>query len=357
MKLDKIAKYIIWAAAIVIVFSIIAPWIFVQKSSWGIDFDTSSGVIGDTIGGIMNPFIALSGVLITFLAFYIQFLANRMQREHFEKQLKEDRDRFKDDLNFQKHQSQLSQFENQFYEMIAMHKGNVDDIQIAQKLGSGINEIKGRNAFILLKDELELSYLFAKLHFPDANYKVWMNEAYNVFFIGITKEDIGKHDFFKDLQSVKDNYKNSSYKFLSQNVQEVSNSKIEFDKELGYAIFEGHSPMLAHYYRHLFLTVKFVVNQSEDFLSYEEKRKYLRMLRAQLANYEQVMLFYNWLSAFGKQWLNDNNKFLTDYRMIHNIYQSLLLDGINLEEIFDVDKGYRIELNRIKDTLFEYQDW
>lgn len=34
------------------------------------------GVVGDAVGGILNPIIAIAGALLTFLAFYIQKLAN-----------------------------------------------------------------------------------------------------------------------------------------------------------------------------------------------------------------------------------------------------------------------------------------
>lgn len=119
----------------------------------------------------------------------------------------------------------------------------------------------------------------------------------------------------------------------------------------------GYATQLAHYYRHLFQTVKFVVNQDDKLLSYEDKRKYLRILRAQLSNPEQTMIFYNWLSGFGRQWENETNKFFTDYRMIHNIYQALLIPDIILEKIFDLNGNYLKEKNRAKDYLFEYQDW
>ncbi|MCS3531358.1 putative phage abortive infection protein [Chryseobacterium sp. JUb7] len=70
----------------------------------------------------------------------------------------------------------------------------------------------------------------------------------------------------------------------------------------------GHSAYLAHLYRHLYLTVKFVASQHQDFISYEDKRKYLRVLRAQLSNYEQALLYYNWKSGFGKKWEEKDEK-------------------------------------------------
>lgn len=54
------------------------PWALV-KHSW-IDFSTT-GQIGDTIGGIMGPFIAIAAAGLTFIAFWVQCKAN-IQRRH-----------------------------------------------------------------------------------------------------------------------------------------------------------------------------------------------------------------------------------------------------------------------------------
>src|SRR5690606_4309124 len=60
-----------------------SPLIFTSVSiSEKFDF-TETGQIGDTIGGIISPFIALAGVLLTFLAFYMQIKANQIQITQF----------------------------------------------------------------------------------------------------------------------------------------------------------------------------------------------------------------------------------------------------------------------------------
>ena len=76
-------------AVLLIILSFFAPIIFTQASSkWNF---TETGQIGDTIGGIMSPFIAIGGVIMTFLAFYMQVKANRLQREQFLNGLNKDR--------------------------------------------------------------------------------------------------------------------------------------------------------------------------------------------------------------------------------------------------------------------------
>lgn len=73
------------ASIILILFSFLSPILFTSSfSNW--DF-TETGQIGDTIGGIMNPFIAIAGVISTLLAFFMQIEANKIQRTQFIKSL------------------------------------------------------------------------------------------------------------------------------------------------------------------------------------------------------------------------------------------------------------------------------
>ncbi|WP_339655337.1 hypothetical protein [uncultured Maribacter sp.] len=80
---DTITKWILGISIFFIIFSFVAPVLFVSKAiSPKLDF-SETGPVGDTIGGIMNPFIALVGILLTFLAFYMQIKANEQQRQLF----------------------------------------------------------------------------------------------------------------------------------------------------------------------------------------------------------------------------------------------------------------------------------
>lgn len=351
IKLGFIEIAIIVISFLLIGFAFFAPSLFVKEASLDIDF-SNTGQIGDTIGGIMNPFIAIAGVLLTFLAFYIQYKANRLQR-----------DLFRDELDEQSEQFRKTQFENQFYEMLRLHKENVNEIQIDQTKFQVTRDnttkvevtIHGARAFDLLLSEFEVCFYVAKMSFPDKDYKIWINEGYGAFFHGVNSKKLELHPFFKKLDSI-----NESYSRLFNGINKILDKEsvdYNLEKELSFSLFHGHSSQLAHYYRHLFQTVKFITAQDNQFITYEEKRKYLRILRSQLSNQEQALLFYNWLSNFGKQWENEINKFFTDYRMIHNIYQDLLVIDIKLVELFDLKGSYLKEKDRIKDSLFEFQDW
>lgn len=348
-EITKATKWLFGLALLFLICASFAPIIFTSFSI--VDF-TNKGEIGDTIGGTMGPFIAIAGVLLTFLAFYMQLEANKLQREQFEIQLKEDRSQFKKELQYQQDQFLKSQFENQFYNMVSLHKENVNDISIE----NFSDRIKGRSVFPLFIEELRISYLFVKLFNPDNEIRTCLNEAYSIFFNGLDKLTEEKSILYRRLLFINKQYKVNKYEYFGNLISTQSNYKIKAKLELSFPLFNGHSHQLAHYYRHLFQTVKFVVSQEEEFISYEEKRKYLRILRAQLTNQEQVMLFYNWYSDFGNQWESEQNKYLTDYRMIHNIYQNILFEGITLKELFAVEGDYRREKNRVFDPLFEFQD-
>ncbi|WP_054513075.1 hypothetical protein [Chryseobacterium sp. ERMR1:04] len=80
---DWVTTSLLGLSILIIIFSFFAPYILtINASKSDLDF-TGTGQIGDTLGGIMNPFIALGGVFLTFLAFYMQIKANQIQIGQF----------------------------------------------------------------------------------------------------------------------------------------------------------------------------------------------------------------------------------------------------------------------------------
>jgi ABC-type multidrug transport system fused ATPase/permease subunit len=74
--------------------SIIAVPLFTRSGFMGFFDPEKTGYIGDTIGGITNPFINSAAVVVTGLAFYMQYKANKLQVSIFKKQLDEAREQF-----------------------------------------------------------------------------------------------------------------------------------------------------------------------------------------------------------------------------------------------------------------------
>ncbi|WP_207516110.1 putative phage abortive infection protein [Longitalea luteola] len=266
----------------------------------------SPNEIGDSIGGILNPIIGLVASILTFLAFYMQKRAN-------------------DDIQVQ---FKIQQFESQFYEMLRLHKENVTEIEIIS-FQTGIS-VSGRKAFIVMAQDyralLSRAVLFESALTP-ADFEI----AYGIFFWGYDEDE------FQSLSS------KSGGRVVGGNVASLS-----FIKE-----HQGYGSTLGHYFRHLFMMVKFVVNSS-IVPEYKEKIKYLKILRAQLSNHEQIMLFYNWLSRYGAAWENNENQFFTEYVMIHNLWrEELLQNELILKKVQELEKK---PVRLRKKPLFEYQE-
>lgn len=308
-----------------------------------VDDYSELGPFGDYIGGVLNPLISGFAVFAAGFAFYAQYQANKQVQKQFK----------------------VQQFENQFYEMIRLHKENVNTLylRIKKKVKySGKKQIvestvTGKMVFDLMAFEFQIIYMIGLKNFFNETPKARLNEVYNIFFKGISERDKGIHSFYDEILELESYLDKLDYKAFNTKIKDRLKFSRDITPKIEFALFKGHARQLSHYYRHLFLTVKFVANQDETFMSYEKKRNYLRILRSQLSDTEQIFLFYNWYSDFGKQWENNENKFLTDYRMIHNLFDDLLIDQFKLEEIFNLNGGYRKEAGRDFDSLFEYQDF
>lgn len=382
---------------ILIIVSFLSPYYFTKTDIGNsISFTEKTGFTGDTLGGIMNPFIALAGAVLTFIAFYIQKIAN-------------------DDI---KNQFKIQQFESQFYEMLHLHRENLNEMNIegyvfkytdndkskeAKKDSKEEKITSGKKVFVTMLKEFEAIHLictkvfmfkFNRLLSPQKDFEgkllkqLIFDHSYYVFFNGINlyKKNINRYkqndssgflnlvldDFVRELESKRHDHLELGIKefhlyYITGNIFTKNYRSQNLWLSFNYKPFSGHQSILAHYYRHLFQTVKFVVKQNENLIPYESKRDYLRVLRSMMSNQEQVLLLYNWYGGFGSNWeekasKNRKNKkgnyFFTDYRMIHNIPPELLINELKLREIFDGSyRNFLYEKERkVEDTLFELID-
>lgn len=374
VKLTWHSVYLLIIAFMLIAISFVVPFILTRNSiTADLDF-SNTGPIGDTIGGLMNPFIALAGVLVTGLAFYMQYKANLLQRKIFYKQLEEDKERFKTELatnkeqfdkqfKSQENQVKLQQFEAQFYEMLRLHKENVNEIEMFAKrrkiIGNSQEDehyefedylITKRNSFVELKKEFEFILFKAKKRFGSITPELYIT-CYEIFFWGLKGFD---NDDASLIERIVLEYSDDIQGDLAKMKDKQYNPEISLFEDLvnfDTLAFSGHSEFLGHYYRHLFHTVKFVVSAKDVLLTYDECRNYLRVLRAQLSNHEQIMMFYNWLSTYGGAWENNENKFFTEYGMIHNLWHQELFNDVFISEKVKQLKNTPVSLR--KSDMFE----
>lgn len=132
-----------------------APFIFTDKNST-LDF-VGSGEIGDTMGGLMSPFINIAAVIVTGLAFYAQYQANKQVKDQFE----------------------LQRFESQLYEMLRFHKEILNEIEYNNARGriaireiiKILSEYKGdkRGIEIVVENNFYIQYLRRIVSFVDSS--------------------------------------------------------------------------------------------------------------------------------------------------------------------------------------------
>lgn len=280
-------------------------WLYYNTIDHPKEFDVSTtGQIGDTFGGLTGPYIALIASYLTFIAFWVQYRANEQQ---------------KSDLS-------IERFENKFYELIGLHRDNVNEISIGKTTS-------GRKAFISMFHELKFTYLcvlnYYNNHYPykdsdKINDAVLYNIAYIIFFFGTGANSskmvidlIGNQyaNFFKCLEEESINGQQKAWREARQKKEPIAiNDGITiFTLNIKYKPMNGHMSRLSHYIRHIFQIVRFVDESYPDANDYEAKYVYITTLRAQLSAYEQLIIYYNALSVLGQPWLDvkkDGSEFL-----------------------------------------------
>ncbi|MBL0269342.1 MAG: putative phage abortive infection protein [Chitinophagaceae bacterium] len=340
---------------------IVLPLIFTLPAYFNlIDFSTK-GPVGDTVNGIAGPFIALLAAILTFLAFYIQYKANIQQREQFNTSLKEQKAAFLEQEKIWR----VERFENRFYELLKLHKSNVEEMNIGDKVFKS-------KCFVPMFYELRFCYVavydFYKStaddikSFHEYDKINLMNLAYTFFFFGIGIQSekhfvyrLNKgeahlfHQLKSFLQTIQDRYLRHSTEFPTSKYYQhnlpLSGEADERTTEFYYYPFDGHVNRLGHYYRHLYQTATYIVNQ--DFLADNEKYEYVKTLRAQLTNFEQLLMYYNAIAWFDTEW----KELFTKFRLIKNLPLPIADFYIKPEEHF------KDEIEKLRQNGIEMFEW
>ena len=348
---------------VAILLILILPLIFLKYPLFGLEFPKSSEV-GDTMGGILGPLIAIIAAILTFLAFWIQYQANQIQIKNFDKQ--------REDVKRENYQ-------NKIYEMIKIHRDNVSNILSSTEYAA--------NYFKVALDDLRKLYFLLNIYDKDVDaayknidpskareYEASRIEfVYSIFWLGIdTEARKVLHDMYKDI--LHPMYMAKYYEYLEY-IDYKYREAVEFEElplviysnikdedsnniSMRWLPFNEHASFLGHYFRHLYQSVKYIDDCPETILRETEKYDFAKNIRAQLSNHEQLLLYYNSLSPFGKPWLDVKggdllSSYLIKYKMIKNIPLPLADFGIRPEDKFKKE----IELLRQKDPPEELFEW
>lgn len=303
------------------------PILFVKPGM--LDF-TETGQIGDTIGGIMGPFVAIAAAGLTFLAFWVQYRANEQLRE---------------DIT-------VERFESKFYKMLDIHIQNVGYLKIGDKTGAVVFKQ-------LITHYHKLFSLISKLVTEEimiCGYeRCKPGESEYADFI---RERVPGTAKFKELVNIlaygyffygKDYYISDNRGDLARFNSLIRRSFNEYLKKEKLQI-EGYNNSLGHYYRHLYHTISYIAKMDSGVISEKQKYEYAKMLRGQMSDEEQLLLYYNSLSIPGQNWnVNHKNErkqynrenmgYIARFRMIKNIPNLNTICGLNPKDKYAEEIG------------------
>ncbi len=325
--------------------------------SW--DFQ-NTGPFGDTLNGIMAPFIAMLAAILTFIAFWVQYKANEQQRM---------------DIEFER-------FQIKFFELLKIHKQNVDYIKSKFKRDYFSDCVEDLRKIYMLSEKFYLDYLnrthLQKKYDSEKYDENLIRVAYHVFWLGISNEarisikDMMKNDFEPQFfEQLFNWYQNVAFKFFDYSISKNKNKrkpmfiyKNRYDNmnliTIEKMLFIDRASLLGHYYRHLYQVVKYIDDQDDSIIDENSKYEYVKNVRAQLSNNEQILLYFNSLTKFGAPWIKLHSEdilscYLIKYKMIKNIP----LPNVNFSVRPEIKFEREIEeLHRRKpsEELFEWHE-
>lgn len=237
---------------------------------------------GSFISGII-------GSLFTLVGFLLIYETLRQQRIDFEKQ----------------------QFEARFFELVRYHRENVQLMTYKSAYSKEGETTTGRQVIVELKKQCNDIIKDIKVLLPKT--KLQTDKQYT--------EEILKIAILIFYYGVSLRTKNTVLKILNKYIpddkeriiKELRKKKTKYNAKI--VFYGGHQSKLGNYFRHLYHTVRFV--DSIKFLNDSEKKGYIKILRSQLTNYEQAIIFYNSLCPLGNEWRVKG--YILKYEMVKNL--------------------------------------
>lgn len=235
-----------------------------------VDF-TETGQIGDTIGGVIGPFIAMIAAYLTFIAFWAQYYANKQQRDDIAKE----------------------RFDQTFFSLMNMHE------QITGSLEFTI-PVKGKNP---------ISHKGRELFYYAFENKAAVNEVEEEKYKDKSMRTLLKENGLDSYESYHiptyfDHYFRNMFRILK-----FIDQSFAFDNDRD--------------------VLKCGKDEEKKSMIFKKKYEYVAILRSTLSCYELLWLFYNSLSEYG----NEKFKPLVEkYALLKNMRKDLLVDKNDLNK-------------------------
>jgi len=233
----------------------------------------------------------------------------------------------------------IEKFETKFYEMIHLHKQNVDEIKVDQ--------LVGRKALEKLFDNFAKIYKLVEFNITNVEQLLVIEKNFLTSQTTNITTNIQRIEIINQIENYLSDSANRkkitheiSYGYFFYGVENYHitknrsdiryhiNLEVTTNAQTQITLHSLHLPtnsLLGHYFRHLYQTVQFVA-QDKTIKNEEMKYNYIKLLRAQLSDFEQALLYYNSLSVMGKKWVeplgeNQIEKmcYIARFRLIKNI--------------------------------------
>lgn len=195
-----------------------------------------------------------------------------------------------------------SQVEVHFFKMLDYHNEIVRNVYVENPTDNKIYE--GRKAFVLFKKQLtQILALVNKISVDIEEYNFSKKEIIDIAFLIF--------NYGKD---------NPENKFLRSKINQVYAKKFitllnGMNNEI--SDIEGVNTILSVYFRNMYNAIKFVTDC--NLLNFKEKKKLIKIYRAQLSNPELYVIFLYLVSRFGKKWFTETDNFVCKYEFIKNL--------------------------------------
>lgn len=377
MKITKkvfngIVKFMTFTA----VFILTLPFFFSLSCEYFICLGEKPSEVGDAIGGSMGPFVGLLAAFLTFLAFKVQYDANKQASKQFKNQAL---------------QQELDRFETHFFHLLDLHERSVENLSI--------DNIKGQACFRLMLNDFDYlsAYLLEKISTSSSNvgeyepesltFKVLVDEEVNIKLITsindglfhLTNDKFYYYSLVFELL-----YNGLNYKFYSSDIYQIikldsdfysfntiidrvikrnlffTKNYSDFQELKGHVkindyffnylnlrhLYIGHGALIGHHFRLLFRILDFIYSD-KVFTNSKDKElmqdKYVKLIKSRISNDELVLLYYHSISKnFRHRWFYSKNiggkifSFVKDFKLFDSIIDRSVIPAYRKDRVFPV---------------------
>lgn len=239
-------------------------------------------------------------------------------------------------------------FEKKFYELFRLLRENVDEFHDGELRGREVIE----RFFYYLKDiydNVNTAITTIEHTVPPSTNKgdVALYEKMKDYLSKLDEIDMGRERLIHKLSYGYFFYGIQNYHLTNNKEDVVHDINLEVTvilegKKMKKELITPRNSLLGHYYRHLYQIVQLVAKED---IKEEKKYEYVKMLRAQLSDFEQVLLYYNSLSVMGEKWITPLGKtavekmcYIARFRLIKNMPYYIEYFGIHPDNLFKIEK-------------------